>query len=103
MKDRVKILLYSRVEGGNVQLMDFELYEDELPSFDGQAIKKSVFNKPLQQTINTRVVQFGKKYIHAFFLEDGRAYDCNATGFRERVDYNNLEWINKIVKEKSNA
>lgn len=103
MNDRTKILLYSRVEGGNVQLMDFDLYEDELSSFDGQTEKRKVFNKGFKSNINTRVVKFGKKYIHAFFLEDGRVYDCNETGFRERKDYNNVEWINKIAKEKANG
>jgi|SRR6185312_4977117 len=100
---RNKALLFSRTEGGSLQKLDLDIYEDQLSEYDGKAEKKEVFSKAIGIKINTRVIKFEKIYIHALFFEDGRVYDCNEIGFRERKDYNEVEWINKIAQEKANV
>lgn len=100
---RNKALLFSRSEGGRVQPMDFDLYEDELDNYKDKVEKKEVFSIALACKINCRVVKFGKKYIHAFFFEDGTVQFADVSGFKSRKDYNAREWIHQQYKEKTNA
>jgi len=100
---RNKALLYTRSEGGRVQPMDFDLYEDELENYKHKVEKKEVFCVALGCKINSRVVKFGKKYIYAFFFEDGTVKHADIGGFKSRKGYNEKEWIHQQYKEKTNA
>jgi len=105
-KPRNKAILYSLVEGGMMQPLKVDVYEDELSNYNDSVQKREVFSKKLQVKINTRSVKIGDKYVHALFFEDGKAFDCGLDGFKERVGYadeTTKAHFNKIYKEKTNA
>lgn len=83
---RNKALLYTRVESGNKQVLPIDIYEDELDNYK-DVIKKEVFCKAFQRKLNTRVIKFGKLYIKALFFEDGKAYDVDVNGFKQRENW----------------
>jgi len=83
MNDRKKAVSYTRVEAGTIQPITFDVYEDELKNHV-DVVKKEVFCKALKQRINTRVIKFGKVYVHALFFEDGKVYDVREGGFKLR-------------------
>lgn len=74
---------YTRVEAGTIQPITFDVYEDDLKNHT-DVLKKEVFCKALKKHINTRVIKFGKVYVHALFFEDGKVYDVNEKGFKLR-------------------
>lgn len=82
---RNKLTHYTRVEGGTIQEADFEYYEDQLSEITQKDIlKKEVYCKPMGMKIKTRVAKFGKVWVHALFFEDGKIYQADINGFKER-------------------
>lgn len=85
MKDRVKAVKYTRVEGGTKQTADFEYYEDQLKEIRTQDVhKREVFSKVLERKITTRVIKIGKVWVHSLFFENGNIYDMIQGGYRLR-------------------
>lgn len=75
---------FTRVEGGTIVKADFEVKESDLHKYKDSVEIKEVFCKPLNRQIKTRVVKFGKVYVHALFFDNGNIYDCKPTGFKIR-------------------
>lgn len=85
MKDRVKATHYTRVEGGTIQEVDFEFYEDQLNDIKVNDVhKKEVFSKIFNKKLTTRVVKMGKVWVHALFFENGKVYDVIQGGWKLR-------------------
>lgn len=83
MKDRNKAVSYTRVEGGTIQPITFDVYEDELKDYT-DVEKKQVFSKIIKKPLQTRVIKFGKIYVKALFFEYGKIYDVGIDGFKLR-------------------
>ncbi len=99
---RNRCLLYSLVEGGTMQPIKVDLYEDELKNFTSVE-KRLVFSKVIGKKINTLAVEIGDKHAHSLFFEDGKSFDCEVYGFKERVGYDDgmtRELFNRIYREK---
>lgn len=89
-----------------MQVINDNIYEDELSEYKDSVEKREVFSKTLKTKINTRVVKIGDKYVHSLFFEDDKAFDCGMEGFKERIGYSdetNKDFFNKIYREKKNA
>lgn len=85
MKDRIKAVSYTRVEGGQIQDAEFDFYEDQLKDLDVTKIeKKEVFSKIFKRKLTTRAVKMGKMWVHALFFENGKVYDMYANGWKLR-------------------
>lgn len=85
MKDRVKAVQYTRVEGGTKQNADFEYYEDQLKDINTEDVhKREVFSKIFDRKITTRVIKIGKVWVHSLFFENGNIYDMIHGGYRLR-------------------
>lgn len=85
MKDRIKALQYTRVEGGMIQNADFDFYEDQLKDINVNDVhKREVYSKIFKRKITSRVIKIGKVWVHALFFENGKIYDVIAGGWKLR-------------------